>query len=72
MRTFIEIRKRQILKYLKRYIGRNNFSPTQQEMSKVIGLSPRHLRTICKAMKQDGMIDFAPKAIRGIKLTSQI
>lgn len=62
-----EKRRRQMLRFITRYIDKHGYSPTIAEIGEAVGVvSPNAVRTHLHKMRDEGVIDITPRVARSI------
>ena len=63
-------RRKQMLRFIKAFIGRKGYSPSIAEIGEAVGItSPNAVRNHLQKMQEDGLIKVTPRVARSIRVT---
>ena len=62
------VRKKQVLKFIKEYYDKNNYSPILSEIGEHLGLSRQRILTIVEELVRDGLLEKTDESVRNIRI----
>lgn len=67
-----EKRRKQMLRFITRYITKHGYSPTIAEIGEAVGVvSPNAVRSHLHRMRDEGLIEITPRVARSIVVKDQ-